>query len=129
MPSGWLSPTFVIGQIKIGTVEGASCLNFGNNVPSGFSSRKVHNQGFGSIEGDDNHLSGIRSFLHESPAFGATDEEAGEASPYEVPDWIKEWMTNSMDLDLDMGEEAAPGDEGKEEPGDLENGGADEAPR
>lgn len=110
MSGGWLSPTFVIGQIKIGTIEGASCLNLGNNVPSGFASRKVHNQGFGSVEGDANRLSGIRSFLHENPAAESGD---GEAPAYELPDWIKDWMKESF-ADFD-GDEGAPDENGEGE--------------
>ncbi|WP_438431886.1 hypothetical protein [Gorillibacterium sp. sgz500922] len=104
MAGGWLSPTFVIGQIKIGTIEGSSCFNLGNNLPSGFTSRKVHNQGFGSVEGDNNRLSGLRSFLHETPGT-EPDEEA--AMPYEPPEWIREWMKESFaDAAAGFGEEA-----------------------
>lgn len=59
------SPSFFIGNISIGTVEGASCVNFGNNLPSGFVNYKKHNQGFGSISGDNNDIYEILANLEE----------------------------------------------------------------
>lgn len=51
-----LSPTFHIGTIKIGSIEGASCLSIGNNFIEDFKSSKKHNQGLGNIHGDRNNF-------------------------------------------------------------------------
>ncbi|MDN3016986.1 hypothetical protein PH210_12370 [Paenibacillus sp. BSR1-1] len=51
-----LSPTFHIGTIKIGSIEGASCFSIGNNFIEDFKSNKKHNQGLGNIHGDRNNL-------------------------------------------------------------------------
>lgn len=87
-----LSPNFFIGTIRIGTVEGASCVNFGNNAPSGFESFKKHSQGLGSISGDGNHIEGLRSFLSDSAIMDmlvSRDEQ-------DVPDWIKELIKEKI---------------------------------
>lgn len=60
------SPSFFIGSISIGTVEGASCVNLGNNLPSGFVNYKKQNQGFGSISGDNNDIHEILATLDEN---------------------------------------------------------------
>lgn len=60
------SPSFFIGTISIGTVEGASCVNLGNNLPSGFVNYKKQNQGFGSISGDNNDIHDILATLEEN---------------------------------------------------------------
>lgn len=54
MVSPILSPTFHIGNIKIGSIEGASCFSIGNNFIEDFKSSKKHSQGFGNIHGDRN---------------------------------------------------------------------------
>src|SRR4051794_24220594 len=59
------SPSFFIGSISIGTVEGASCVNLGNNLPSGFVNYKKQNQGFGSISGDNNDIHDILATIDE----------------------------------------------------------------
>lgn len=59
------SPSFFIGTISIGTVEGASCVNLGNNLPSGFVNYKKHNQGFGTIHGNNNDIHGILAKIDE----------------------------------------------------------------
>jgi hypothetical protein len=51
-----LSPTFHIGTIKIGNIEGASCFSIGNNFIEDFKNSKKHNQGLGNIHGDSNNL-------------------------------------------------------------------------
>lgn len=56
MTSPILSPTFHIGTIKIGSIEGASCFSIGNNFIEDFKSSKKHNQGLGNIHGDRNNL-------------------------------------------------------------------------
>jgi hypothetical protein len=59
------SPSFFIGTISIGTVEGASCVNLGNNLPSGFVNYKKQNQGFGSISGNNNDIHDILATIEE----------------------------------------------------------------
>lgn len=60
-----LSPNFTINSFTIHSVEGASCINFGNNEPTGFTSYKKQNQGFGSISGDSNTVDGIKTLLND----------------------------------------------------------------
>lgn len=74
------SPSFFIGTISIGTVEGASCVNLGNNLPSGFVNYKKHNQGFGSISGDNNDIHDILATIeekdiHDSFHYGLNNED------------------------------------------------------
>lgn len=87
-----LSPNFFIGTIRIGTVEGASCVNFGNNVPTGFESYKKHSQGFGSISGDSNQIEGLRSLLTDS----AIIDMLASNKDYEVPEWLKDVILEKM---------------------------------
>ncbi|MCC3373111.1 hypothetical protein [Cohnella sp. REN36] len=81
----FLSPQFVIGSIRIGSVENASCINMGNNWPSGFESHQKLTQGFGSVSGDRNLVAGIRSLLNDSD-FLDTLNVAGA----EVPEWLQD---------------------------------------
>jgi hypothetical protein len=87
-----LCPNFVIGTLKIGSVEGASCVNFGNNLPTGFESYKKQNQGFGTISGDQNDIMGIKSKLSDSNLI----DMINQASPEDVPDWIKELIAEKV---------------------------------
>lgn len=69
---------FYIGKIHIGSVEGASCVNFGNNFPTGFKNNKKQNQGFGSISGNHNDIQDIISQLKDSKVvdlFGCSSED------------------------------------------------------
>lgn len=63
MTSPILSPTFHIGTIKIGSIEGASCFSIGNNFIEDFKSSKKHNQGLGNIHGDRNNFARTSSSL------------------------------------------------------------------
>jgi hypothetical protein len=63
MASPILSPTFHIGTIKIGSIEGASCFSIGNNFIEDFKNTKKHNQGFGNIHGDRNNFARTSSSL------------------------------------------------------------------
>ncbi|WP_180960106.1 hypothetical protein [Neobacillus cucumis] len=58
-----MSPTFHIGTIKIGTIEGASCFSIGNNFIEDFKNNKKHNQGLGNIHGDRNNLASMTASL------------------------------------------------------------------
>lgn len=90
MAATLFSPNFVIGHIEIGSVEGASCVNMGNNFPSNFQSNKKHNQGFGDVSGSNNRLSGIRSVLDDSDFM---DWLSGEDAK-DIPEPIRRWFTD-----------------------------------
>jgi hypothetical protein len=56
----------------------------GNNYPTGFQNHKKHNQGFGNVGGDKNHISGSKSMLDDSDSidlFGGSD--------IEIPEWVQ----------------------------------------
>lgn len=80
-----LSPVFFIGYIRIGSVEGASCVNIGNNLPVGFQSYSKQNQGFGSISGDNNNISELFSVLKDTNMIDMLNQSETD----EVPDWVK----------------------------------------
>lgn len=80
----FLSPVFIIGQIRIGTVEGASAINFGNNRMSHFRSDKKHIQGFGTVAGDDNNIEGAKTALHDADVI----DMLNTSEP--MPEWVKQ---------------------------------------
>ncbi|RTE09860.1 hypothetical protein EJQ19_10005 [Paenibacillus whitsoniae] len=86
--SSFMSPTFVIGSIRIGTVESASCINMGNNWPTDFQSNQKTVQGFGSVEGDNNQLVGTRSMLNDSDFLDMLN-----VGDQETPAWLQELIT------------------------------------
>lgn len=88
MASSLFSPSFVIGRIEIGSVEGASCVNMGNNFSSNFKSSKKHNQGFGEVHGDNNRLSGTTSSLDDSDLLDLMSGDAAESIPEPIRDWF-----------------------------------------
>lgn len=85
------SPTFIIGSIRIGSVEGASCVNMGNNYPTHFQSYKKHNQGFGNVAGDHNQLTGTRAFLDDADLV----DRLGQGPEPELPEWAREFVEGS----------------------------------
>lgn len=95
-----LSPTFYIGTIHIETIEGASCLNMGNNLPIGFQSYKNQNQGFGSISGNNNTIQDLRSMLRD---YSKTDIE-GQNGQEDIPDWVKELIKEKMEINEELAE-------------------------
>ena len=84
----FLSPTFLIKELKIGTISDASCLNMGNNWPTQFESHKKHNQGFGSITGDNNSIEDIRALLNDPDFIDMLNPSDGES----LPDWMKQLL-------------------------------------
>ncbi|RXJ04329.1 hypothetical protein DS745_02795 [Anaerobacillus alkaliphilus] len=92
------SPKFVIGNIRIGTIEGASCVNMGNNFPSNFQSNKKHNQGFGSITGDNNSLEGLRSILSDSHII---DMITNSPTSEDIPEWVQEIIKSRLATEND----------------------------
>lgn len=80
-----LSPIFFIGNIRIGSVEGASCINLGNNLPIGFQNFKKQNQGFGSITGDNNDISELCSILKDTNMIDMLNKSDTD----EIPEWVK----------------------------------------
>ncbi|SFK16261.1 hypothetical protein SAMN04487936_10879 [Halobacillus dabanensis] len=88
-----LSPNFFIGNIRIGTIENASCLNMGNNLPTGFESHQKLNQGFGTVHGDGNTLEGLRSVLSDAAILDLMTRE----KEHEIPEWVEKMMEKRMD--------------------------------
>ncbi|QSO53366.1 hypothetical protein JZ785_05720 [Alicyclobacillus curvatus] len=82
-----LSPVFAIGTIHIGNVEGASCVNFGNNWPTNFRSYKKHNQGFGSVSGNNNVMSSLRSLLNDPDTYDMMSVPSEQ-----VPPWAEQFL-------------------------------------
>lgn len=80
-----MSPVFIIGYIRIGSVGGASCVNLGNNLPLGFQSFSKQNQGFGSISGDNNDISELCSVLKDANMVDMLNQSDSD----DVPDWVK----------------------------------------
>lgn len=90
-----LSPVFFIGSIRIGTVEGASCINLGNNLPVGFQSYKKQNQGFGTICGDNNDISELCSVLKDTNMIDMLNQSDSD----EVPGWVKKLASGRFSED------------------------------
>lgn len=84
MASPILSPTFHIGTIKIGSIEGASCFSIGNNFIEDFKSNKKHYQGLGNIHGDSNNLSHSTASLKNHEPSPKTEENNDDASLNEI---------------------------------------------
>lgn len=93
------SPSFFIGTISIGTVEGASCVNLGNNLPSGFVNYKKHNQGFGSISGDHNDIHEILATLDENGINDAFHYGPGDENEQEMNQFSKEILNSDLEIE------------------------------
>jgi hypothetical protein len=98
--ANYLSPNFFIGSIRIGTVEGASCVNLGNNTPAHFTNHKKHNQGFGTVSGDHNEILGARSVLDDSDLLDMLN-----VTDPDVPQWVKDLLSAEDDDSEDEDEE------------------------
>ena len=82
MASPILSPTFHIGTIKIGSIEGASCFSIGNNFIEDFKNNKKHYQGLGNIHGDNNNFShSTASLTHHGPSSKEGDNAKATSNP------------------------------------------------
>lgn len=92
---GLLSPVFVIGTISVGQMEGASCLNVGNNFPTNFQSYKKHNQGFGSVNGDHNVVPNLRALLNDPDVL---DTVSFSPQP-DVPEWVQRLIEDTRPSD------------------------------
>ncbi len=75
---------FIIGHIRVGSVEGASCINLGNNTPSHFESYKKHNQGFGNVGGDNHKIEGAHTLLNDPDTLDFPELGDGE-----LPKWVE----------------------------------------
>lgn len=84
--TAFTSPTFYIGHIRIGSIEGASCVNLGNNWPTGFESYKKHTQGFGEIGGDHNRFSDARSAVSDSELV----DMLNISDDTDIPEWLQD---------------------------------------
>jgi hypothetical protein len=96
------SPSFFIGTISIGTVEGASCVNLGNNLPSGFVNYKKQNQGFGSISGNNNDIHEILATIEENDI---QDTFHYDGIEYEKNELITNIENEILNADLEIEEQ------------------------
>jgi hypothetical protein len=87
----YLSPQFFIGSIHIKSVEGASCVNLGNNLPTHFQNYQKQNQGFGTISGDYSRIMGTKSEIEDGGNFMDLFHPSHSD---EIPDWLKKTMQN-----------------------------------
>lgn len=71
-------------------MEGASCVNMGNNFPSHFHSQKKHNQGFGEVSGDNNRLSGTKSALDDADFI----DWLNGGAPADIPEPVRQWLAD-----------------------------------
>ncbi|MDT2192024.1 hypothetical protein [Paenibacillus larvae] len=62
----------------------------GNNYPAAFENHQKLTQGFGSIEGDGNHIDGTKSLLHDSDFIDMMNLPGTE-----VPDWLQRLIQES----------------------------------
>ncbi|ARI76110.1 hypothetical protein [Halobacillus mangrovi] len=88
----YLSPYFFIGNIRIGSVENASCVNLGNNLPHGFESHQKNNQGLGNVYGDGNTLKDLRSLLSDSAILDMLSHQKDEP----LPEWMEKIIEEQM---------------------------------
>ncbi|WP_142752244.1 hypothetical protein [Neobacillus piezotolerans] len=94
------SPAFFIGKITIGTVEGASCVNLGNNLPSGFTSYKKHSQGFGTVSGDNADIHDLFASLEERDTHDSFNYELGEESGQDTLTQYAQGIIGKQDVDI-----------------------------
>ncbi|GMA62802.1 hypothetical protein NZD89_23625 [Alicyclobacillus fastidiosus] len=87
-----LSTVFLVGAVSVGHMEGASCLNVGNNFPTNFRSVKKHNQGFGNVTGDHNTMKSLRSLLSDPDVLDAVSFK----NDTEIPDWVVKVIETSQ---------------------------------
>ncbi|WP_238322768.1 hypothetical protein [Gorillibacterium massiliense] len=89
----------MIGSIRIGSIENAACLNMGNNWPTGFESHQKLTQGFGSVSGDRNVVSGIRSLLNDSDFLDMLNLSNSDA-----PEWLQKLIGSENSPPIVTGE-------------------------
>lgn len=93
-----LSPNFFIKDIRIGSVENASCVNIGNNAPNGFESFQKLNQGFGNVYGDGNSLEDLRSVLSDSSIL----DMLVNPKDADIPDWVIDLIKAQVEKDTQV---------------------------
>lgn len=124
-----LSPAFFIGTIHIGQIEGASCFNLGNNWPTNFRSYKKQNQGFGTVRGNQNSVTGSKSLLNDPDIV-----DAPNFTDKEPPTWLKQMLNQAQTADYfnamtDSETDADSGEEQEDEAGEgvgSDNEGAED---
>ncbi|RHW41631.1 hypothetical protein D1B31_07900 [Neobacillus notoginsengisoli] len=94
------SPSFFIGKINIGTVDGASCVNLGNNLPSGFTSFKKHSQGFGTVSGDHADIHDLFASLEERETNDLFKYEIDEDQELEAVHQYVEGVIKNQEVDI-----------------------------
>jgi len=92
MPA-FMSPQFVIGTIRIGSVQNTSSVNLGNNWQTAFESHQKLTQGFGSVSGDRNLLTDIRALLNDSDFIDTLHQTGAE-----LPEWLRSIMTERANI-------------------------------
>ncbi|MDC3417388.1 hypothetical protein [Aquibacillus salsiterrae] len=107
------SPKFYIETLRIGSVEGASAINFGNNTPTNFENHSKHTQGFGTVSGDQSKISGSKSVLIEEALKDLFEEEDSE-----LAEWLKEMILEKqgdVEIESESDEEEDEDEEDKED--------------
>nr|WP_071316333.1 hypothetical protein [Anaerobacillus isosaccharinicus]MBA5587210.1 hypothetical protein [Anaerobacillus isosaccharinicus]QOY34596.1 hypothetical protein AWH56_017955 [Anaerobacillus isosaccharinicus] len=97
-----LNPNFLIGNLRIGSVEGASCINLGNNFPIDFQSFKKQNQGFGNMTGDNNQSSDMKSFLADIENQEEFLEIIKNLNDEDLPKWFKDLIASEYCKDIEV---------------------------
>ncbi|MRH44498.1 hypothetical protein GH741_17780 [Aquibacillus halophilus] len=77
------SPVFHFKEFKVGTLENASTINFGNNYPTNFKGYKKHNQGLGTIDGNNNDIHDLKSHMNLKYLMDMILEDKDN-----LPDWV-----------------------------------------
>lgn len=84
-PPAPFSPVFHFKEFKVGNLENASAINFGNNYPTNFKGYKKHSQGLGTIDGNNNDIHDLQSHMELKYLVDALVD-----NDEELPDWIRE---------------------------------------
>lgn len=88
---GTFSPVFHFNEFKVGNLENASAINFGNNYPNNFRGYKRHSQGLGTIEGNHNDIHDLEASMSQRYLMDALVDRNEE-----LPDWIKELVQQNQ---------------------------------
>lgn len=89
------SPTFHFKEFKVGSLENASTINIGNNYPTNFKGFKRQNQGLGTIDGNNNDIHDLQSYIHLRYFLDAFMDDHDD-----VPDYIKEMLDKYLEQEF-----------------------------
>ncbi|GEO24965.1 hypothetical protein AAC03nite_07500 [Alicyclobacillus acidoterrestris] len=93
---GLFSTVFIVGTVSVSNMEGASCLNVGNNFPTNFRSVKKHNQGFGNVTGDHNVMRNLKSLLSDPDILDTVSFQ----NETDIPKWVESLLQSSKEEGL-----------------------------